>query len=148
MLWAGLFAKAGRSMSEFDPRGRIAYWLALAREDLEAARALSADARISSRIIANLAQQAVEKALKAGIVAGITSAGVDPPRTHDLERLARLQSAFELPVSNDDLLQLMDAHAQGRYPEDPELSYSPEETVALIDIASAVVVAATAALGK
>ena len=135
-------------MSEFDRRGRIAYWLALARADLVAARELSAGASTSSRMAANLAHQAVEKVLKAGIAAGIASAGIDPPRTHDLERLARLQTAFELPVSNDDLLQLMDAHAQGRYPDDPEWSYGPDETVALIGIASAVVAAATAALGE
>ena len=133
-------------MSEIDRRRRIAYWLALAREDLEAARVLGADARISWRIAVNLAQQAAEKALKAGIAAGIVTAGVDPPRTHDLERLARLQSAFELPVSNVELLQLMDAHAQGRYPDDPAWSYGPDETAALVDIASAIVAGAVAAL--
>jgi HEPN domain-containing protein len=116
----------------------------LAGEDLEAARLLSTDARVPSRIAANLAHQAAEKALKAGIAA----AGVDPPRTHDLDRLARMQSAFVVPVSTDDLLALMDAHTQGRYPDDPAWSYGTDETVALIDIASAIVSAAVVALGE
>jgi HEPN domain-containing protein len=131
-------------MSEPERHARVEYWLGLAQEDLEAARTLCADARIPSRIPAYLAQQAAEKALKAGIAA----AGVEPPRTHDLDRLARRQSAFVLPVSIDDLLALVDANIQGRYPDDPASSYGTDETVALIDIASAIVAAAVAALGE
>ena len=76
--------------------------------------------------------------------AGIAAAGVEPPRTHDLDWLARRQSAFGLPISIDDLLALVDAHVQGRYPDDPASSYGPEEASTLIDVAASVV--ATAAL--
>jgi HEPN domain-containing protein len=129
-------------MSEPERHARVDYWLGLAREDLEAARTLWADARIPSRIPAYLAQQAAEKALKAGIAA----AGVEPPRTHDLDRLAQRQSAFVLQVSIDDLLALVDAHIQGRYPDDPASSYGPDEATTLIDIAAAVVATAATAL--
>ena len=129
-------------MSEPERHARVGYWLGLAREDLEAARTLCADARIPSRIPAYLAQQAAEKALKAGVAA----AGVEPPRTHDLDRLARRQSAFMLLVSIDDLLALVDAHIQGRYPDDPALSYGSDEASTLIDIAAAVVATAVTAL--
>ena len=129
-------------MSEPERQARVDYWLRLALEDLEAASTLCADARIASRIPAYLAQQAAEKALKAGIAA----AGVEPPRTHDLDRLAQRQSAFELQVSLDDLLALVDANIQGRYPDDLASSYGPDEASALIDIAAAIVATAVTAL--
>ena len=129
-------------MSDPERHGRVDYWLGLAREDLETARMLCADAKIPSRIPAYLAQQAAEKALKAGIAA----AGVEPPRTHDLDRLARRQSAFVLLISLDDLLALVDAHIQGRYPDDPASSYGPDEASTLINSAAAVVATAAMAL--
>lgn len=61
-------------------------WLRWAGEDLVAARHSAADAEIASRVACGLAQQAAEKAIKALLVA----ADLDPPKTHNLLRLARM----------------------------------------------------------
>jgi HEPN domain-containing protein len=70
--------------------------LALAREDLAAAEALDSAERVSDAPVGFHAQQAVEKALKAGIA----TRGEEFPFTHDLGLLMQLcqDLGLELPV--------------------------------------------------
>jgi hypothetical protein len=58
-------------------------WFGLALEDLAAARALLADGSIALRIVGFLSQQAVAKALKAGLFA----ARLPAPKVHGLQQL-------------------------------------------------------------
>jgi HEPN domain-containing protein len=60
--------------------------LTAARSDIRAAKALAADADQSNDVIGFHAQQAVEKAIKAVLVAS----GIEIPRTHDLRFLLDL----------------------------------------------------------
>jgi hypothetical protein len=58
-------------------------WFALALEDLAAARVLVADGSVALRIVGFLSQQAVEKALKAGLFA----ASLPALKIHGLQQL-------------------------------------------------------------
>ncbi len=91
-------------------------WLAYALGDLEAARS-QRGRRVRPRIVANLAQQAAEKALKAALVLD----GADPPRSHDLDDLRnRLQSRWRVKTRFPDLARLSRYAAESRYPDDIE----------------------------
>ena len=126
-----------------DPDGQAAYWMELARGNLAAAQCIAGDSAAPARVAANLAQQAAEKALKATIA----SAGGEPPRSHDLVRLAQLAAGVvALTASPDDLRLLTDAHAQGRYPDPIGPMYDAERARGLIAIATALVSEAAAAL--
>ena len=63
-------------------------------------------------------QQAVEKALRAALIAN----GLDAPRVHDLRELGRLieTAGIDLPVDQATLASLTPWAAAGRYPELPE----------------------------
>ncbi len=90
-------------------------WLRWADEDLFAARHSANDVEVASRVACSLAQQAAEKAIKALVV----SSDLDPPRTHNLLRLARMlaeETADRLFVL--DLEDLTRWAIEGRYPGD------------------------------
>jgi HEPN domain-containing protein len=123
-------------MSGRDREREAGYWLELARGDLIAGQELATNAAVPPRCAAFFAHQAVETAFKA-IVAG---AGVEPPRTHDLVRLAhQTQALLTLTVPEDDLRSLTDAHIQGQYPDPAARPYTSDEVGALLEIASYVV---------
>lgn len=123
--------------------GQIEHWMTLARQDLMAAKALLANVAIEPRLSVGLAAQAAEKALKAAM----TSAGLEPPRSHDLVALAhRSVNLVRLTVPEDDLRRLSDAHEHARYPESDEDFYDPAEASNLVRVADTVVVEVTAAL--
>jgi len=76
------------------PDGRAAILLAKANEDAIALRVLAAEAAVADAIIGFHAQQAVEKALKAVLVARVG----DAPRTHDIVTLLDLARASGVDV--------------------------------------------------
>lgn len=89
-------------------------WLAYALGDLEGARS-QPGRRVRPRIVANLAQQAAEKAIKAALVLD----GVDPPRVHDLDDLRnRLGSRWRVKRRFPDLARLSRYAAESRYPDE------------------------------
>ena len=89
-------------------------WLAYALGDLEAARS-QPGRRVRPRIVANLAQQAAEKALKAALVLD----GTDPPRVHDLDDLRnRLTTRWRVKRRFPDLARLSRYASESRYPDD------------------------------
>jgi HEPN domain-containing protein len=89
-------------------------WLAFAMGDLEASRSRRGKP-VPPRIIAFNAQQAVEKALKAALVL----AGIEPPRTHDLDELRDLLPAtWRITRRFPDLARLSGYSVEARYPDD------------------------------
>ena len=82
-------------MSSPELLDEISRWVRFAREDLEGAEALLADADFIPRHACWLAQQAAEKALKAALV----SETVSFPFRHDLDALRNLtrRSWFDQP---------------------------------------------------
>jgi HEPN domain-containing protein len=94
-------------------------WFALAEEDLAAAQILIADGSAALRIAGFLAQQAAEKALKAGLFANSIAA----PRIHGLNQLlARYPHAGAPSIDADDLDVLDPWVIDGRYAADlPDL---------------------------
>jgi len=124
-------------------------WLAMAADDLGAARLLLASTDIGAEVAGFHAQQAAEKALKAMLVA----AAADVPRTHDLDRLHSLvceavgDERIELP-GGDDLAWLTQLGLGGRYPDGTMSTESDRADVQrAIDLASIIVAAARGALG-
>ena len=90
-------------------------WLRWANEDLVAAGHSAADAEIAPRVACGLAQQAAEKAIKALLVA----ADVDPPKSHNLLRLARMLTEERARLLLEvDLEELTRWAIEGRDPED------------------------------
>ena len=79
-------------------------WFALAIEDLAAARVLIAEGSVALRIAGFLAQQAAEKALKAGLFA----ASVGVPRIHGLNQLLARYPSVGAPDVDPDDLDLLD----------------------------------------
>jgi HEPN domain-containing protein len=97
-----------------DPVADALIWLAYALGDLEAARS-QPGRRVRPRIVANLAQQAAEKAIKAAIVLD----GADPPKSHDLDDLRnRLQPRWRVKRRFPDLARLSRYATESRYPDD------------------------------
>ena len=94
-------------------------WFALATEDIAAAHVLIDDGTAALRIAGFLAQQAAEKALKAGLF----SASISVPRIHGLNQiLARYPTVSAPQVSPDDLDDLEPWVIDGRYAADlPDL---------------------------
>ena len=93
-----------------DEAGR---WLAFARGDLDSAAALLATTT-PNRNVGYLAQQSVEKALKAVILLD------DAPfeMTHDLNAVAaQLPTDFQPPVGTAELAWLADLETSARYPD-------------------------------
>ncbi len=96
--------------------GDALMWLAYALGDLEAARS-QPGRRVRPRIVANLAQQAAEKAIKAALILD----GIDPPRVHDLDDLRnRLASHWRVKRRFPDLARLSRYASESRYPDDIE----------------------------
>lgn len=88
------------------------------------------------------AQQAAEKALKAMLVAR----GMDPPKIHDLIRLARmLDEAVQVRLDTLGLAELTRWAIEGRYPGDVEQA-SADDVVVALNMARAVVESAAESL--
>ena len=104
-------------------------WFALAVQDLAAAQILVADGSAALRIAGFLAQQAAEKALKAGLFA----ASIAAPRIHGLNQiLARYPSTRSPNVDADDLDLLDPWVMDGRYAADlPDLSRAEADRLLL-----------------
>jgi HEPN domain-containing protein len=108
-------------------------WLAFAIGDLDAARS-GPGRRVRARIVAFHCQQSVEKALKATLVL----AGIDPPRTHDLNDLRnRLPTGWRVKARLPDLGRLTAFVADSRYPDDVE-PVTPIESATAVRQANAV----------
>jgi len=102
-------------MSESEPSLEARRWLRYAHEDLEAAEALVGQPYAAARHSCWLAQQAVEKALKAILV----FLQVDFPRSHDLDALRHLiPSDWQVAVEHPDLADLTEWAVEARYPGD------------------------------
>ena len=90
-------------------------WLAYARSDLSAARALMGDPEHYPRQVCFLAQQAAEKALKAILVL----LDIEFPFTHDLDRLRDLvPNGWQVKAAHSDLAGLTVWAVEARYPGD------------------------------
>jgi len=90
-------------------------WLAYARSDLNAARALLRDPDYYPRQVCFLSQQAAEKALKAVFVL----LDVEFPFTHDLDRLRDLlPEGWRVKTEFPDLAELTIWAVEARYPGD------------------------------
>lgn len=96
-------------------------WFALATEDLAAAWVLLADGTVALRIAGFLAQQAAEKALKAGLFA----ASIPAPKIHGLQQLLSHYRDGDAPEIDLDDLDLLDPWVMdGRYAADlPDLTH-------------------------
>lgn len=94
-------------------------WLAYARSDLAAAKALLANPEHYPRQVCYLAQQAVEKALKAALI----REQIDFPFSHDLDRLRNLlPETWRVKVAFPDLAEMTIWAIEARYPADmPEV---------------------------
>ena len=79
-------------------------WFRLAEEDLTAARVLLRDGSAAVRIAGFLAQQAAEKALKAGLFA----ANVAVPKIHGLSQLHAIYPPAGTPDIDHDDLDILD----------------------------------------
>jgi len=110
-------------------------WLEKADKDLTAARLLAEDEKLWESACFHC-QQAVEKALKAFLIA----AGERLPRTHDLVMLTRLCSAkdpdFEELINNAELLNPF--YAGTRYPNLGVLEITEEDVEQAINAAGRV----------
>jgi len=116
-------------MTEVEPTEEPSQrWLRWADEDLLAAGHSSTDAEIAPRVACGLAQQAAEKAIKALLVA----ADIDPPRSHNLLRLARMLTEERASLILEvDLEELTRWAIEGRYPEDLDEATTNDATRAV-----------------
>jgi HEPN domain-containing protein len=90
-------------------------WLAYARSDLNAARALLRDPEYFPRQVCFLAQQAAEKAIKAVFVL----LDIEFPFTHDLDHLRDLlPEGWRVKTEFPDLAELTVWAVEARYPGD------------------------------
>jgi HEPN domain-containing protein len=107
----------------------------LAREDLQAARAMLDRDDIATRIACFHAQQAAEKAIKSRLVRG----GIAFANTHDLVVLRELLPAeLKRRIDVDDAKDLSVWAVQGRYPGDvPEATRA--EALMAVESASRIV---------
>lgn len=102
-------------MSSPELLDEISRWVRFAREDLEGAEALLADADFIPRHACWLAQQAAEKALKAALV----SETVSFPFRHDLDALRNLlPDGWSVKTEHPDLAELTEWAVEARYPGD------------------------------
>jgi len=102
-------------MSVLDHHTEARRWLRYAREDLEAAEAMLGQARVQARHVCWLAQQAAEKAIKAGLV----FLQIDFPRSHDLDALCNLvPEDWTTRSKHPDLAELTEWAVEARYPGD------------------------------
>jgi HEPN domain-containing protein len=93
----------------------VAEWYRYAAEDLAAAEAWQAQPPAVPRHVCNMAQQSAEKALKACLIV----AGIDFPKTHDLEQLrGLLPDVWPLKATLPQLAWLTDWAVDARSPSD------------------------------
>ena len=106
-------------------------WLAHAEADLHYARLGQKDRDASENLIVFHAQQAIEKALKAVLVAQ----GVEFPKTHDLEQLVETieEAGAAWPADMNKVMEFTPFATQGRYPgfDDPISEADVEEAVGM-----------------
>ena len=103
-------------------------WLRWADEDLVAAKHSAAYADVAPRVACGLAQQAAEKAIKALLVAS----DMDPPKSHNLLRLARMLTEDRVRLLLEvDLEELTRWAIEGRYPEDLDEATANDATRAV-----------------
>lgn len=115
-------------------------WLGWAEEDLTLAEHAAADPDVVRRGACTWAHQAAEKATKALLV----SEGVDPPRIHDLTRLARLVAERQQPrLTSLELAELTRWAIEGRYPGDIEDASEADAHKALATARAVVAVSRT-----
>lgn len=104
-------------MSAPDPTHEALRWLRYALEDFQAAEASLGHPRLVPRHTCWLAQQAAEKALKAGLVA----LQIEFPRWHDLDALRNLlPEDWLVKAACPDLGELTEWAVEARYPGDWE----------------------------
>jgi HEPN domain-containing protein len=103
-------------------------WLRYAREDLAAAVGSDENSSLVPRHVCYLAQQAVEKALKAALI----MAGVNPPRIHVLDVLKNLLPAdWSVRTEHPRLGALTFWSEEARYPTDePDPSWEEAKRAA------------------
>ena len=118
-------------MSEF--REAAEDWFAVAERDLTAARVLLSTVPSHIEVALFHVQQLVEKVMKAMLVLE----GIDPPRTHDLEKLSELLPLGRtLPSSLPPLRTVSNWQVLSRYPDAdlPDTPIpSPEEALRFVD---------------
>ena len=122
-------------------RTRALRWLSWAEEDLDLARATLGTEGLVPRGACAWAQQAAEKALKALLV----DRDVDPPKSHDLARLARMIPHLDPGASERQLDDLSRWSVEGRYPADLAEATARDASAA-VDAATNVVAAARSVL--
>ena len=122
-------------------RARALRWLSWAVEDLDLAQATLEARGVVPRGACAWAQQAAEKALKALLV----ERDVDPPKSHDLARLARMMPEFDPGASESSLDDLSRWSVEGRYPADLAEA-TPRDADLAVAAAREVVAAAMAVL--
>jgi HEPN domain-containing protein len=114
-------------------RGDTADWLQHAEADLQYARLGRNEPGMLLNLAAFHAQQAIEKALKALLVADQT----DFPRTHDLEELLTIiqQTGRRWPAGLDKVKELTPMAVQTRYPgfDDPIEEWELDEGIRLAE---------------
>lgn len=109
-------------------------WFRLAEEDLAAARVILDSRDVAFRVACFLAQQAAEKALKAGLIA----LGTEFPKIHDLTELHGRYADDARPAVDGDDLDLIDPWViDGRYAADLP-AVSAIEARAVVDAAGRV----------
>ncbi len=91
-------------------------WLTFALDDYKIVDKLISDGETFYRTICFHSQQYVEKILK-GILEHI---GSIPPKTHDIQILARLvdQKGFKVPLTKEEMVFLKSVYIESRYPPD------------------------------
>jgi HEPN domain-containing protein len=101
-------------------------WLRYATEDLTAAEKMLSGTDSFPRHACWLAQQAAEKALKAGLI----SCDQEFPFTHDLDRLRNLlPDNWQVKAKCPDLAELTEWAVEARYPGDlPEATLAEAKT--------------------
>jgi HEPN domain-containing protein len=123
-------------MNAPEPPELAAHWLATALGDLQGAEGHLRGRGLPARQAAELAQQAAEKALKGAIIFG----SVSPPRTHDLEALARMVPPdWRVHALDVGLARLSGAFREARYPRYSEPPIDHDEASRLVSDARLVV---------
>ena len=119
-----------------DHEAEAGRWLAFARGDLDSAATLLGT-RTPNRNVGYLAQQAVEKALKAVILLDNTPFEM----THDLTAIAaQLPVDFQCPATTADLAWLADLETSARYPDEGDTITSDDARRA-VEMADAILTA-------
>lgn len=105
-------------------------WLLKALSDLKSAKKLFKDDNETLDTAAYHTQQCVEKVLKAFLVFHNRT----PPKTHDLEKLLELCTAFDssLKTLSDDVITLIPYAIYSRYPDDYFEIYRSDVEAAII----------------